>query len=152
MRVHITHCAACGNYYSTNLSACPNCNIPYVIDAVLTATFPAPKQPKVSKLEKKFLEEWEKTGLPLPTAEYRFHPVRRFRADFAWPELRLLVECEGGTWNGGRHVSGSGFADDCEKYNAAVELGYFVLRYPKIDSEAIAQVARVYRKLDRELP
>ena len=35
-------------------------------------------------------------GLPPPVTEYRFHPERRWRADFAWPEKKLLVEVDGG--------------------------------------------------------
>lgn len=69
-----------------------------------------------------------------PQKEYRFHPERRWRFDFAFPERKLAVEVEGGTWNGGRHTRGAGFAADCEKYNAAVLLGWRVLRF---DSKAV---------------
>ncbi len=62
--------------------------------------------------------------------EYRFHPTRRWRFDFAIPYLRIAIEAEGGVWSGGRHVRGSGFTLDCEKYNAATVLGWRVLRYP----------------------
>lgn len=41
----------------------------------------------------------------------------------------LAVEVEGGTWSRGRHVSGAGYAKDCEKYNAAQMAGWIVLRY-----------------------
>lgn len=61
--------------------------------------------------------------------EFVFAPGRKFRADFAWPEKRLLVEVEGGTWTNGRHSRGSGFEIDCEKYNLAARLGFCVLRY-----------------------
>lgn len=61
--------------------------------------------------------------------EYRFHPVRRWRADFMLPDLGVLIEVDGGTRNGGRHVRGSGFEKDCEKTNAAILCGWRVLRY-----------------------
>lgn len=67
--------------------------------------------------------------LPEPVREYRFHTARRWRADFAWPELGLLVEVEGGTWAGGRHTRGDGFEKDAEKYNAAALDGWTVLRF-----------------------
>ena len=61
--------------------------------------------------------------------EHKFHPERRWRADFAHPETSLLVECEGGIHVGGRHVRGMGYERDLEKYNAATLLGWRVLRF-----------------------
>ena len=75
--------------------------------------------------------------------EYRFHPVRRWRFDFAFPEQKIAIECEGGTWTGGRHTRGRGFEGDCHKYNAAAMLGWTVLRFTSgmINSgEAINQI------------
>ena len=65
---------------------------------------------------------------PAPEREYRFAPGRRYRADFAWPVHRVLVECEGGGWTGGRHTRGVGFEADIEKYALAQRLGYIVVR------------------------
>lgn len=67
-------------------------------------------------------------GLPEPVQEYRFHPVRRWRFDYAWPDLLVALEVEGGVWTGGRHTRGSGFKGDMEKYNTATVLGWRVLR------------------------
>lgn len=67
-----------------------------------------------------------------PIREYRFALAdlgRNFRADFAWPEQKILVEIEGGTWSNGRHSRGSGFEADCDKYNSAGLLGYRVFRF-----------------------
>ena len=61
--------------------------------------------------------------------EFRFHPKRRWRADYAIPEQKILIEIEGGAWSRGRHTRGSGYIKDMEKYNAAQMLGYIVLRY-----------------------
>jgi hypothetical protein len=49
-----------------------------------------------------------------------------FKADFVWPEEKLVVEVQGGVW-GGRHVSGSGFMGDRVKINLATLAGYRVL-------------------------
>jgi len=62
-------------------------------------------------------------------SEHRFHPTRRWRFDFAWPAIKVAVEIEGGTWAAGRHTRPAGYAGDCCKYNAAVLLGWRVLRY-----------------------
>lgn len=66
--------------------------------------------------------------LPPPLREHRFHPERRWRFDFAWPDKRVAVEVEGGIWNGGRHTRGSAFISDCDKYNAATLAGWKVFR------------------------
>lgn len=66
-------------------------------------------------------------------AEYRFHPSRMWRADFAIPSAKILIEIDGGVWSGGRHTRGSGFVGDMEKLNAAAVLGYRVLRFQPKD-------------------
>ena len=82
-------------------------------------------------------------GLPEPEREYRFHSRRRWRLDLAYPALRIGIEIEGGTWARGRHTRGQGYADDCEKYNAAVLLGWRVLRYtPAQLGQAVDDVRR----------
>ena len=45
---------------------------------------------------------------------------RRFIYDFAFPEHKLVVECQGGIWvNQTGHSSGSGITRDCHKLNMA---------------------------------
>jgi hypothetical protein len=63
--------------------------------------------------------------------EFVFDPSRKWKADFyiRAPHKELIVEIEGGTWSGGRHVRPAGFEADIAKYNRAAILGYTVLRY-----------------------
>ena len=61
--------------------------------------------------------------------EFKFHPKRKWRADFHLVEKRILVEVEGGIWSGGRHTRGKGYIGDMEKYNTAVMMGYQVIRF-----------------------
>ncbi len=61
--------------------------------------------------------------------EFRFHPTRKWRFDFAWPEHKVAMEIEGAVWVRGRHTRGSGFVKDMEKYNAAASLGWRVFRF-----------------------
>ena len=62
--------------------------------------------------------------------EWRFHPIRRWRFDYAIPEHMIALEVEGVTSRGkSRHTTISGYKKDCEKYNAAQLLGWRVLRY-----------------------
>lgn len=67
--------------------------------------------------------------LPVPVAEYRFAPPRRWRFDWAFVEQKLAIEQEGGVWTGGRHTRGSGYLGDLEKYNTATLAGWRVLRF-----------------------
>lgn len=61
--------------------------------------------------------------------EFRFHAQRKWRADFAVPARKLLIEIEGGAWTQGRHTRGNGFTADIEKYNAASCEGFTLLRF-----------------------
>lgn len=67
-------------------------------------------------------------GLPDPNIEYPFHPKRKWRFDFAWPDKLVALEVEGGTWIGGAHNRGGHFESDADKYNEAALLGWKVLR------------------------
>lgn len=93
--------------------------------------------------------------LPTPTREFRFHPTRKWRFDYAWPLFKVALEIEGGAHGrllivtdgverragvsvplkagtrvrvGGRHQSGPGFERDIEKYNSGQILGWLILR------------------------
>lgn len=86
------------------------------------------KKHKMSGLEELVFRRISLTDLPTPEFEYRFHPVRKWRFDMAWPDLMVAIECEGGVFAAGRHTRGAGFVKDCEKYNQAVVLGWKILR------------------------
>jgi len=83
-----------------------------------------------SQLEAQLAMQIKAVGLPEPVREYRLPelPEREHRFDFAWPDLRLLVEVNGATWvsNSG-HTSGKGIERDTTKCNLAVLAGYSVL-------------------------
>ena len=53
--------------------------------------------------------------------EYRFHPIRRFRFDYAIPIKKIAIEQEGGAWTkAGRHTTAKrAHISDMEKYNLA---------------------------------
>ena len=61
--------------------------------------------------------------------EYAFHPSRKWRFDFAWPDRFIAAEVEGAEFANGRHTRGSGFTADCEKYYEAAKLGWRVFRF-----------------------
>lgn len=61
--------------------------------------------------------------------EFKFHPTRKWRADFHLKGKKILVEVEGGIWSNGRHTRGKGYLGDLDKYNAATMMGYQVIRF-----------------------
>lgn len=67
------------------------------------------------------------TGLEVE-AEYRFHPVREWRFDYAIPRAKVAIEVEGGVWNHGRHTRPEGYLRDLEKYNEAAACGWLLIR------------------------
>lgn len=101
----------------------------------------------MSALEDTLLFHIRAVGLPEPEREYKFHPVRRWRFDFAWPDKMLAVEAEGGTWSRGRHTRGGGFAKDCEKYNEAALLGWCVLRFTADTIKSGQAISTIERKI-----
>lgn len=88
--------------------------------------------------------------LPVPVKEHVFHPTRKWRFDYAWPEYKVALEVEGGIWMRGRgaHSRPQGIERDIEKYNAAVVLGWRVLRvvptdlHRKITTDLLRQVLK----------
>jgi hypothetical protein len=81
--------------------------------------------------EEEFIRQCQEKKLPLPLRQSRKPwegTGRRFRADFLWESPRLILEVDGGTWSGGRHTRGTGYASDCEKHALAILAGYTVLR------------------------
>jgi very-short-patch-repair endonuclease len=95
-------------------------------------------------------------GLPQPRAEYRFHHTRHWRLDFAWPEVKLALEVEGGTYmtTASGHRSISGLARDLAKYNELACAGWLLLRVRpeqlELESgEALRLIERAYEAAHR---
>lgn len=95
--------------------------------------------------------------LPMPVAELRFHPTRKWRFDYAWPEIdkplvplevMVALEVEGAVWVQGRHTRGSGFVKDMEKYNEAAALGWRIIRVQPKDLYTKATMDLIRRALE----
>ena len=79
--------------------------------------------------------------------EYKFHETRGWAFDHAWPSCMVAVEIDGFGYG---HQAQQCMAEDNEKANAAIELGWKVLRYNSRQlgskaglSEAVEQICRV---------
>ena len=104
-----------------------------------------PKKPKQSPTERVEIAIRE-AGLPEPKKEVLFHPSRRWRFDFAWPEIMLAVEVDGM----GRHNTVAGMANDDEKINEAQIRGWMVLRFNAKLIAATGKPGKGARKLPYE--
>lgn len=83
----------------------------------------------MSAPEEMFYLHVRASKLPEPVREYRFHPVRKFRFDFCWPNRMLAVEIDGATYSYGRHNRGKGYENDCFKMALALSMGWSVYRF-----------------------
>lgn len=86
------------------------------------------KQGKPADLEGALALQLRVADFPAPARELVFHPQRKWRFDFAWPDQMVACEIEGITHDGGRHQRVDGFEKDLEKYEAAMLLGWTVYR------------------------
>ena len=82
-----------------------------------------------SALENLFAFQLDAAGLTGYVREYQAIPGRKFRFDFAFLRERLLIEINGGTYNGGAHGRGVGINRDYEKGNLAVVNNWRVLSF-----------------------
>ena len=80
-------------------------------------------------LEGKWLRRWLDFGGDMPERQYKFHPKRRFRFDFAFEKAKVAVEVDGGTYVFGGHNRGRQIRRDAEKQNAAQAMGWRVFRF-----------------------
>lgn len=102
---------------------------------------------RISAPELLLATQLESAGIPYER-EYKFHPTRKWRFDYAWPKIKLAAEIEGGSWVAGRHTRGAGFEADLIKYNSAAEAGWYVLRFTTgmvEDGRALDHIIRAYQ-------
>ena len=92
----------------------------------------------------------KRSGLPVPKAEveWRQNGERRYRLDFAYPHLRLVIEVDG--W--ASHMTPEKQRYDNTRNNALSLEGYLVLHYNwwqiTYDSERVAaEILQAYRRL-----
>ena len=98
-----------------------------------------PKKEANKQLARAEREKWERlfrnqiqlAGFPEAKEQHRFHPERKWMLDFAWPEVKLGCEIEGGIWRkgGGAHSHPLNIERDIEKHNALVMCGWTFFRF-----------------------
>lgn len=79
--------------------------------------------------------------------EFVFSSERKFRSDWALPDLKILIEYEGLVFTGNRnhkttgksgHTTIAGYNSNCEKYSLASVEGWIVLRFTAMNYKNIS--------------
>jgi hypothetical protein len=80
---------------------------------------------------------------PLASRAHDYRP--HYRWDFAWPDLKVAVECNGGVWSGGAHGRPKGILRDYDKANRGRLAGWTLIAVTQRDvtsGEALRLIAR----------
>lgn len=140
-----SHCPSCGYtkkdaQFHGDHSRCKNAgNAPWEKSSA-QAKIPQPP----SQGEETFALHCKINGLT-PEREFIFAPPRRWRIDFAWPELKIAVEVESSV-----HRIKNRFAGDLEKYNELTKRGWRLFRYTRKMIETGAPILEVMEALGLE--
>ena len=98
------------------------------------------------RVENVLADALEKATHRRPVLDHVFHPERRWKFDVAYPTAKLAVEI-----NGRFHLVQSQHRKDCEKINAALEMGWRVLQYPASVVTTKARLPLVVEQITRVL-
>lgn len=77
-----------------------------------------------SELELTFSKSWKAKHGNTVVREYKFHPTRMWRFDFAFPSIYLAIEIQG---YGRGHTSYTGMYQDYQKHNSAIRMGWTII-------------------------
>jgi len=111
-------------------------------------------QEKRERLERLLYDQIRVSGLVLPEKQINgIVPGRKFRWDFGYRFLKILIEVQGGIYMKGKKGPGAhnrawGIIRDCEKNNLAVLAGWRVLYF---DTQSI-RTGKALRFLEKMIP
>jgi hypothetical protein len=109
--------------------------------------------PKRSYYEEIFAAELKHNGISF-VREIRFHPIRKWRFDFAFPRMEpdIVLDVQGGLGTKtGYHSSEKGYANDAAKSFEAQMLGLMVLHVTNDmikNGTALKMVQRALREIE----
>lgn len=107
----------------------------------------AQRQPKITRsdAEKLFIALIEKSGLPGPETNY---PIGPYRADFAWPDARLVAELDSIAF----HSTQPKFVNDRRRWAEIDAMGWRIVRFTWWDvvEEPEGLLVRLTRSLMRD--
>lgn len=105
-----------------------------------------------SALEDLFAMQLDAAGLGGYVREFRAIPGRRYKWDFAFIRERLLIEVQGGVWNGGAHGRPVGIERDMNKLNAATKHGWKSLQFEtkmvkQLDEDGLSEAVKITKEI-----
>lgn len=109
---------------------------------------PVNRQQAPEQARELFLAMAKAHGLPVPVPEWKFHPNRKWRFDWAIPCRLVALEIQGAIYTGGRHTRGPALVKEYEKLNEAQMLGWKVLLVTPQQVNSGEAFALVKRALD----
>lgn len=84
--------------------------------------------------ERRMLRICRRHGVPDPETQYEIRAAgKTYRADFCWPELRLVVECDSWRWHGGKLKTEDDTARDQDLAIAGWIVVHFTRNQIKLD-------------------
>jgi len=118
---------------------------------------PAPRRNRNARFEEQLAFEIRAHRLPEPLQQHRWAldlttatgRPRQFKADFAWPDYRLICEVQGGLWmrGGGGHSHPMHIEKDIERQQCAVLLNWYLLPVTTDEVKQGRAIALVIRAL-----
>ena len=114
---------------------------------VMSAASGSSESPGETRLRLKVIE-W---GFPPPTLQYEVETtLGRYRADMAWPEIKLLLEFDGDTKYHGLAPTDSVLLKERKRETSLMEYGWnFIrVRWPDLDDDAVlrSRLVQAYNK------
>lgn len=94
------------------------------------------KIPRANAGEDLFRFHCKAAGMPKPVEQFLFAEAlgKRYRADFCWPDYKLIVEINGGIFmKRGAHAMPTKIVSDMVRQQHATLLGYYMLAFTPDD-------------------
>ena len=103
--------------------------VPRLVEKAAKGTQHVASPPTKKDYKAELLQQLALVKIPAPVSEFRFHPVRKWRFDFAFVEQKVAIEYQGGIYQQGKqgHQTTSGIVRDCLKFSEAAAMGWRML-------------------------
>ena len=105
----------------------------------------------IGKYKLHIISVLEASGLNYES-EFIFSNERKFRFDWAVPQLCIAIEYEGIFSEKSGHTTLSGYKKDVVKYNLATKLGWKILRYTADNYLDFENDLKIMQKDEKKLP